>query len=100
MDPQGDGEQLRVRAVQGHSGALPGAAAGWRRRRSEIGAALTAQWLADDAAVPATHYLVPAVPLENPLHDPIRAPEEVPLALHATSPEKWVPLARPSDGVF
>ena len=32
----------------------------------------------------------PAVPLKNPLHDPIQAPEEVPLALHATSPEKWV----------
>lgn len=29
-----------------------------------------------------------AVPLKNPLHDPICAPEEVPLALHATSPEK------------
>jgi hypothetical protein len=33
---------------------------------------------------------LPAVPLENPLYDPIQAPEEVPLALHATSPEKWV----------
>lgn len=29
-----------------------------------------------------------SVELPNPLHDPIRAPDEVPLALHATSPDK------------
>ncbi|KAL4427786.1 hypothetical protein ABPG75_001875 [Micractinium tetrahymenae] len=30
-----------------------------------------------------------SVPLKNPLHDPICAPEEVPMAVHATSPENW-----------
>lgn len=29
-----------------------------------------------------------SVPLKNPLHDPIKAPEQAPVAIHATSPEK------------
>lgn len=30
-----------------------------------------------------------SIALENPLHDPIKAPHEVPLALHATSHDSW-----------
>ncbi|KAL4449428.1 hypothetical protein ABPG77_007072 [Micractinium sp. CCAP 211/92] len=38
-----------------------------------------------------------SVPLKNPLHDPICAPEEVPLALHATSPENWEQIQRSGE---
>ncbi|KAI7842738.1 hypothetical protein COHA_003667 [Chlorella ohadii] len=30
-----------------------------------------------------------SVPLKNPLHDPIKAPEQAPVAVHATSLENW-----------
>jgi hypothetical protein len=42
----------------------------------------------------------PTVPLKSPLYDPIQAPEEVPLSLHATSPEKWVQGRLQAAGVL
>lgn len=87
----GDGEP-RVRAVQGHSGAAPvpapaALAVPGLPCLSACHAALAPATAHKAAALPSRASCT-AVSLKNPPYNPIRAPEEVPLVLHATSPER------------